>query len=345
MTTLGFDAMFVSNPVSRLYLSGFTGSSGWLLITSDSQFLISDFRYVGQAMEESASFTFIQHEGQPFRDMKDILQKTTVKAIAFEQDHLTYQHFVRLSDALEGYELRPKSGLIEKLREVKDESEIALIRKAAAIADHAFLSILEEIGPGVSESHIDLRLEILMREQGATASSFDTIVASGPRSALPHGRASQRIIQKGDLVTLDFGALYQGYCSDMTRTIMIGEPSSIQKEIYHIVLEAEQKAVAAIRPGITGIEADAVARDWIKKHGYGEQFGHSTGHGIGLEVHEGPNLSIRGETKLEPGMIVTVEPGIYLPDVGGVRIEDDVLVTKEGYEVLTPSSKELIIIH
>ncbi|SDW52883.1 Xaa-Pro aminopeptidase [Marininema mesophilum] len=340
----GLDAVFLSNPISRLYLTGFTGSAGWVLITRDAQFLISDFRYVGQAMEEAPSFTFIKHEGQPFRDVKDILGKTNVKEIAFEQDHLTFQQYDKLASVLEGFVLLPKSGLIEKLREVKDDEEVALIREAAAIADRAFLSILEEVRPGLTESAIDLRLEILMREQGATSSSFETIVASGPRSALPHGRASDRVLQKGDLVTLDFGALYKGYCSDMTRTFMIGTPSSLQKEIYQIVLVAEQKAVAAIRPGIPGKEVDEVARNWITKHGYGERFGHSTGHGVGLEVHEGPNLSFRGETKLAPGMVVTVEPGIYLPDVGGVRIEDDVLVTEEGYEVLTPSSKELIII-
>ena len=183
-----------------------------------------------------------------------------------------------------------------------------------------------------------------MRSQGATSSSFDIIVASGLRSALPHGVASDKKIEQGDLITLDFGALYQGYVSDITRTVAVGEPSDKLKEIYKIVLDSQVLALEKIKPGMTGIEADAIARDHIKSKGYGEAFGHSTGHGIGLEVHEGPGLSFRSETVLEPNMAVTVEPGIYLPGIGGVRIEDDILITETGNERLTHSSKELRIL-
>ena len=235
----------------------------------------------------------------------------------------------------------PTSRVVESLRAVKDEGERDAIRKAAAIADRAFERILEELRPGRTEREIALRLEFMMREMGADGASFDIIVASGPRSALPHGVASDRVLEKGDLVTLDFGASYRGYCSDITRTVVLGEPNDAQRRIYETVREAQQAAVDAIRPGMTGKEADRVARDRIKASGYEKYFGHGTGHGLGMEVHEAPRLSPRGEEILEPGMVVTVEPGIYLPEFGGVRIEDDVIVTEDGREVLTQSPKHL----
>jgi Xaa-Pro aminopeptidase len=204
---------------------------------------------------------------------------------------------------------------------------------------------LQEIRPGMTEKEVALRLEVIMREHGATSSSFDTIVASGWRSALPHGVASDKVIEKGDLVTLDFGAYYQGYASDITRTVMMGKPTAKQKEIYQIVLEANKKAIAGVQPGKTGKEVDAIARNYIKEHGYGEYFGHSTGHGLGMEVHEKPLVSTRGEEALVPGMVITIEPGIYIPDLGGVRIEDDLIVTESGYENITNVSKEIIMIH
>ena len=234
--------------------------------------------------------------------------------------------------------------MIEKLRMIKTDDEIRTIRRAAEIADEAFSHILTFIKPGVTELEVSNELEFFMRRLGASESSFDTIVASGKRSALPHGVATGKTIENGDMVTLDFGALYDGYVSDITRTVAVGEPTEELKKIYHIVLEAQMRACSALKPGMTGKEADAVARDYIKDHGYGEAFGHSTGHGIGLEVHEGPGLSFRSDTVLKPGMVVTVEPGIYVPGLGGVRIEDDVLITEDGCELLTSSPKELIIL-
>ncbi|MBE3570312.1 MAG: aminopeptidase P family protein, partial [Bacillales bacterium] len=219
-----------------------------------------------------------------------------------------------------------------------------ILKEAADIADAAFKHILDFIKPGITELEVANELEFFMRKCGATSSSFDTIIASGKRSALPHGVASEKIIEKGDLVTLDYGALYKGYVSDITRTVAVGEPSADLKNIYQIVLEAQLLAVEKIKPGMTGKEADAIARNYIEEKGFGDQFGHSLGHGIGLEVHERPLLSMRSDMVLQPGMVVTVEPGIYVHGLGGVRIEDDTIITSSGNETITHSTKELIIL-
>jgi Xaa-Pro aminopeptidase len=234
--------------------------------------------------------------------------------------------------------------MIEKLRLIKTDSEIKILKEAARIADAAFDHILQFIHPGISELDISNELEFFMRSSGATSSSFDTIVASGQRSALPHGVATDKVIENGDLITMDYGAYYQGYVSDITRTVAVGEPSVQLKDIYEIVLEAQRLGVAGIKAGMSGKEADALTRNYITEKGYGEYFGHSTGHGIGLEVHEGPALSLKSNIVLEPNMVVTIEPGIYIPGLGGVRIEDDTLITSEGNELLTHSVKELIIL-
>ena len=234
-------------------------------------------------------------------------------------------------------------GLIEELREVKDEEEVAIIEKACAIADQGFAFVLEMIKPGMTEIEVANQLDFFMRSKGASAVSFETIVASGLRSAMPHGVASHKVIEKGELITLDFGCYYEGYVSDMTRTFAIGIQPKL-KEIYDIVLEAQLKVLAEAKPGLTGIQLDAIARDHIASYGYGDAFGHSTGHGIGLEIHEGPNVSFRADKQFVPGNVITDEPGIYLPGIGGVRIEDDLLITAEGNRVLTHAPKELIIL-
>lgn len=341
----GQEALLITHPANRRYVSGFTGSAGVVLITANDAFLITDFRYTIQANEQSPACQVLIHQGDMWQQVGEKCQELKLKSLAFEPDHLTFAEYKRLEGHLGNISLTPGEKWVETLRMVKDEEELKLVRRAAQIADEAFENILSEIRPGVSEREIAFRLEVLMRERGASSSSFDMIVASGKRSALPHGTASEKVIEKGDLVTLDFGAVYEGYVSDLTRTVVLGKPSEKQKEIYDIVLEACNRTIQALKPGMTGKEADAIARDYISAKGYGEYFGHSTGHGIGLEVHEGPRLSgLNGDDILIPGMIVTVEPGIYLPDLGGVRIEDDVLITETGCEVLTHSSKELIII-
>lgn len=231
---------------------------------------------------------------------------------------------------------------MENLRLIKTEEERSILKQAAQIADDAFTHIQNYIRPGVKEIDISNELEFFMRKQGAASSSFDIIVASGYRAALPHGVASDKEIQSDELVTMDYGALFNGYCSDITRTVAVGDISSELQAIYNTVLEAQLRGVDGIKPGLTGKEADALTRDYIKEQGYGDYFGHSTGHGLGMEVHEAPSLSFRSDKKLEEGMVVTVEPGIYIPNVGGCRIEDDIIMTSSGNERLTKAPKELI---
>jgi Xaa-Pro aminopeptidase len=344
MAEAGLESFLISNPFNRRYISGFTGSAGLALITASEAILITDFRYLTQVKEQAPHMTLVQHTGSIFGTVAKECQKLGIKKLAFEQDHLTFAEAMKLKEALGEIQTEPVSGIVEELRMIKDTEELEIIREAASIVDRTFATIVQELKPGMKEQEVALRIEVLMREMGASSSSFETIVASGKRSALPHGTASNKKLDKGDLVTLDFGAYYKGYASDITRTVMLGKPNEKQKEIYDIVLEANKQTVSAVRSGMTGREADAIARDYIKKHGYGDNFGHGTGHGLGLEVHEAPRLSALGDTVLAPGMVVTVEPGIYLPDFGGVRIEDDVIVTESGNEVITHANKELIII-
>lgn len=339
------DSLLISRPENRLYLTGFTGSSGVVLITREKAFLITDFRYVEQAGEQAPAFEVVKAETTATAALAELCQQLSLDRIGFESDFVTVDAFRSMKKSLEGRDLLPASGLVESLRIIKDESEIALMRKAAAIADEAWGQLLSAIKPGAVERDLAVELEFKMRRLGAEGPSFNTIVASGVRSALPHGVASDKVIQKGDLVTFDFGAQYQGYCSDTTRTVMVGEPSPKQRKIYEIVLEAQVRGVRACRPGMTGQELDEVCRSYIREKGYADAFGHGTGHGVGLAIHEEPRVSIRGsDTILKPGMVVTIEPGIYLPGWGGVRIEDSVLVTESGCERLTQSSKELMIL-
>lgn len=340
---LGIDGLLITSEYNRRYISNFTGSSGVVLISLTDAKFITDFRYVEQASKQCEGFEIVKHTGSMQEEVAAQAKLLGIKKLGFEQDHVTYSSYKGFDKAIDA-ELVPVSGLIEKIRLIKSDAEIKILKVAADIADAAFKHILDFIRPGVSELEVSNELEFFMRKAGATSSSFDTIVASGSRGALPHGVASDKIIEKGDFVTMDYGAYYNGYISDITRTIAVGEPNAKLKEIYEIVYEAQRLGMEGIKPGMSGKEADALTRDYITSRGYGEYFGHSTGHGIGLEVHEGPALSFKSDTILEPGMIVTVEPGIYLPGIGGVRIEDDTIITKEGNESLTHSTKELIIL-
>ncbi len=337
------DALLITSGYNRRYITDFTGTAGVAIISKDQAVFITDFRYVEQATKQINGFEIVQHVKTLIEEVSVQLDKMGVKKVGFEKDDMTYSMFESYQNAV-NIDLVPVSGLVEKIRLIKTPQEIKIIKAAAEIADAAFKHILTFVTAGKSELEVSNELEFFMRKQGATSSSFDIIVASGLRSALPHGVATDKIIEKGDFVTLDFGALYNGYVSDMTRTIAVGEPSEQLKEIYQIVLDSQMLALEKIKPGMTGIEADAVARDYIKSKGYGEAFGHSLGHGIGLEVHEGPGLSFRSETVLEEGMVITIEPGIYVPGIGGVRIEDDSVVTSTGNEKLTHSTKELLIL-
>ncbi|MFS0780965.1 M24 family metallopeptidase [Bacillus sp. 1P06AnD] len=339
----GIDGILVTNPYNLRYMTGFTGTSGVALISMDKAYFITDFRYTEQAAKQCQGYEIIKHTKSLPEEVAFQAESMGIKKLGFEQDVFTYASFVTYKQLIKG-ELVPVSDLIEKLRLIKTNSEIKILKEAAKIADAAFEHIIGFIRPGMTELTVSNELEFFMRKQGATSSSFDTIVASGVRSALPHGVASDKVIESGDLVTMDYGAYYNGYVSDITRTVAVGKPSDQLKDIYDIVLEAQLRGMAGIKPGMTGKEADALTRNFIEEKGYGPNFGHSTGHGIGLEIHEAPGLSFKSDVVLEPGMAVTCEPGIYVPGIGGVRIEDDTIITETGNEALTHSSKELIIL-
>jgi Xaa-Pro aminopeptidase len=340
---LGVNALLITNGRNRRYLTGFTGSAGVAVITKTEAALFVDFRYVEQANSQVEDFSVIQICETVYEEISKMLDRLGVTHLGFEAEDVTYQIFSQYKEKVKA-EMVPLSGVIEMLRMIKTKEEIEKIKTAAKIADSAFTRILDFIRPGVTELEVANELEFYMRKLGATSSAYDIIVASGQRSALPHGVASTKLIETGDMVTLDFGAYYQGYRSDMTRTIAVGEPRAELKEIYNIVFEALSNALAAIKPGITGQEADAFTRDYITEKGYGEQYGHGSGHGIGLDIHEEPFMSPKCDIFLKPGMIVTVEPGIYIPALGGVRIEDDILITEYGNNIITKSPKELIIL-
>lgn len=337
------DSFLITSPYNLRYLTNFTGTTGLAVITLEKAFFITDFRYTEQAAAQAQGFEIIKNVGPIFEEVADLVQKEGLHELGFEETTVSFLEYSVLEEIIDA-QLIPISGMIEELREIKDEEEIAIIEKACSIADLAYDHILKMIQPGVTEIEVANQLDFYMRSLGASGVSFETIVASGLRSAMPHGVASKKIIEQGDLITIDFGCYYEGYVSDMTRTFAIGDPGEQLKEIYQIVLEAQLAVLEVAKPGVTGKQLDAVARDYITKHGYGEAFGHSTGHGIGLEIHEGPNVSVRAEKQFVPGNIITDEPGIYLPGIGGVRIEDDLLITSDGNRVLTHSPKELIIL-
>ncbi|WP_100331535.1 M24 family metallopeptidase [Bacillus xiapuensis] len=337
------DGILVMSPYNRRYLTGFTGTAGAAVVTAEAAVFITDFRYTEQAQNQARDFNIVQQKGTLLEEIARQTADLSIRRLGFEKAYVTFQSYEVLQNLIQA-EMVPVSGLIENLRLIKNSSEIKILKEAAEIADAAFKHILEFIQPGMTELEVSNELEFFMRKCGATSSSFDTIVASGKRSALPHGVASDKVIEKGDMVTLDYGAYYKGYVSDITRTIAVGNPPDQLKEVYQVVLDAQLKGMSEIKAGMTGKEADAITRNYITEHGYGDCFGHSTGHGIGLEIHEEPSLSVRSSKVLQPGMAITVEPGIYLPGVGGVRIEDDTLITETGNEPLTHSAKDLIIL-
>lgn len=337
------DGLLVTSTKNRRYMTNFTGTAGVALISSNDAVFITDFRYVEQAKKQVQGFKIQQHKGPIMEEVAALAEQLGIKRLGFEQDHMSFGMYQSYKQAF-NQELVPISGIIENLRLIKTNAELKILKEAAEIADAAFDHIIKYIKPGRTELEVSNELEFFMRKQGAASSSFDIIVASGYRSALPHGVASEKIIENGELVTLDFGAYYKGYCSDITRTVAVGQPSDQLKEIYDVVLNAQLRGMNGIKAGITGKQADAFTRDYITEKGYGEYFGHSTGHGIGLDIHEGPTLSPKTDIILEPDMVVTVEPGVYVAGVGGVRIEDDAVITSDGNYSLTHSPKELVIL-
>ncbi|WP_420685211.1 M24 family metallopeptidase [Bacillus cereus] len=339
----GIDGLLITKKENRQYATNFTGSAGVVLIAAHKAIFITDFRYVDQAKTEIKAAEIIMHKGNLEEEVANQVSKLKIQKLGIEDNNMTLQQFKKLQKYIHT-EMVPVCEIIEDIRLIKDTSEIETMKIAATIADEAFHHIVTFLKPGISETDVRDELEFFMRKKGATSSSFQIIVASGIRSSLPHGVASNKIIERGDIVTLDFGALYDGYCSDITRTVAIGEPSEEFQKIYNVVREALKRGTEAIKPGETAKSIDDITRNYITEHGYGQYFGHSTGHGLGLEIHEPLRLSQESKATLQEGMVVTVEPGIYIPNWGGCRIEDDIVITKDGYDVITKSNRELIII-
>lgn len=342
LSKIGADGIFLYSPENRRYASGFTGSTGYVIISEKDAGFVTDFRYKNQAGIQCQGFEIIENKTPLVDYLVDVIRKYSIKKLAYEDAFMTVSFYNNLKDKLENVEFIPLKESEGNIRIIKDQEELNNIKKAAEIADKAFKHILDYVKPGVTERDVAIELEFFMKNNGATGLSFESIVASGWRSSLPHGVATDKKINLGELLTLDYGCVYNGYCSDMTRTIVIGKADEKQKKIYGIVLKAQKEALAHIKPGVLGKDVDKIARDIIIEAGYGDYFGHGLGHGVGLAIHEEPRLSPAGETVLETNMVVTDEPGIYIPDFGGVRIEDLVVVGKDGPIVYSNSPKELI---
>jgi len=336
------DGFLVTDIHNVRYLTGFSGSSAFLLITQKENIFVTDFRYKGQSEKEVQGWDFfIQKEGA-IKIIKNLSRKNGVNKLGFESS-VSYDFFITLSRDLN---LKALKGLVERLRERKDVHEIASIKEAIRRAESAFLEVKPYLKPGVREKSLALRLEEGLKKKGCRHLPFDVIVASGPNSAMPHAKPTDRKFTNGDLIIVDWGGESDGYFSDMTRTLLIDKGNNIpqKKEIYQIVLEANKRASAFVAPGKESQEIDVSAKNLIKKSGYGDFFEHGTGHGVGLQVHELPRITRKGKEILKENMIFTIEPGIYLPGVGGVRIEDMIRVTANGCEILTKLPKDLYII-
>jgi Xaa-Pro aminopeptidase len=349
------DALLIVRPENRQYVTGFTGSAGLVLIARDAALLSVDFRYYEQAAAQAPACRMIRGGADPAAALADAVKTMFASPggersaegdarparIGFESEFLPYAQVERLRERFAPAEL-VALGDVDRIRWVKDDAEIAAVARATEIADAAFARLVEMLRPGLRECEAALELEIAIRRGGGERLAFETVLASGPRGALPHGRATDRVMNRGEFVTVDFGAVFDGYVSDCTRTVVLGRADARQRQVYETVLAAQLRALEAVRPGVACRDVDAAGRAVIAAAGFGEAFGHALGHGIGLDVHEGPPVSPRSDAVLEPGMIVTIEPGIYLPGWGGVRIEDAVVVTEAGARVLGRLPKDLL---
>lgn len=337
----GLDALLVSQAQNRRYLSGFTGSAGMLLISGEGAVLATDSRYVEQAREQARDFEVVRIEGEPGGWLPGLVASTGGGRIGLEAADLSHAVYRRMVEVAVGEktEFVPTEGLVESLRAVKDEAEREHIARAVALADAAFEQVAPTIRPGMSELEVAWALERCMRELGSEPVPFDIIVASGPNAALPHHRPSGHTVQAGEPVVIDMGAVCRGYCSDLSRTICPGGGDKRFDAVYDLVLGAQLTAIATIAEGMTGEQADALARQVIEQGGHGERFGHGLGHGIGLAPHEQPRLGRASRDVLARGMVFTVEPGVYIPGWGGVRIEDVVVLDEGGARALSAASK------
>lgn len=341
-----YDAALIVSPENRFYFTGFESSDGYLIVNENDAVFITDGRYI-EAAEKKIKGCKVVLQEKKASQIKDILSSLNAKVIAVEADRMTLSEYALFASALEGMELVADGSLdaqINEIRSIKTSEEIEKIKIAQRISEEALENILNFIEPGKTEKEIALELEYYMLSHGAQGLSFETIAVSGKKSSMPHGVPDGKVIEAGDFVTMDFGALYEGYHSDMTRTVAVGKATDEMKEVYYTVLNAQENAIRSVKAGLSCKDADDAARSVIETAGYGNYFSHSTGHGVGVEIHEYPNLSKISDKILESGNIVTVEPGIYIPEKFGVRIEDMVLVTENGCENLTKAPKELIIL-
>jgi Xaa-Pro aminopeptidase len=336
------DGFLLTAPRNLRYITGFSGSNGCALVGEDEAVFITDFRYKTQAQEQVQGFERRMAKEELFKDLASLSWFDGKRRLGLESTYISIQQEQQLKELLPQTELVPIRELVEQLSVIKEQGEIEKIRRAVEISDRVFEEILEMLRPGIREVDVCAELEYRMRKGGSERLPFDAIVVSGQRSALPHGQPTEKKLQDGDLVTMDFGARIGGYVSDFTRTVVLGQADEKQRDIYETTLQAQQQAEAAAKAGMLASELDAVARRVIAEAGYGDYFGHGLGHGLGLDVHEDPKLSPKGQRRLASGMVVTIEPGIYIPEMGGVRIEDVVVIGEEGCEVLTQASKELV---
>ncbi|MBQ8894185.1 MAG: aminopeptidase P family protein [Clostridia bacterium] len=340
------EAIIIISDPNRLYLTGFSSSAGTLFITKESAVFLIDFRYYEKA-EKTISHCDVLLANKLYSQLQELIIRHGIKKVFVETSYITVDQFKSFDSALKDCDLSAENtinDLILKNRSMKSADEVDKIKQAQKITDKTFQYILNYIRPGKTEKEIMLEMEFYLRKQGSEGVSFDFIVVSGKNSSLPHGVPTNKIIENGDFVTMDFGAVIEGYRSDMTRTVAVGYAGEEQRRVYHTVFEAQHIALSCIKPGIPCVEIDSVARSYIYKSGFEGCFGHGLGHSVGIEIHEGPSFNTIDKTILKPGMILTVEPGIYLPDRFGVRIEDMVHITEDGYENLTSSSKDLLII-
>lgn len=337
------DALIVSGPANVRYLTGFSGSAAHLVVGPDRTVLVTDFRYANQAAVEIGNAAELKVErSNLWEGIRAAVANQGARRVGVDRDRLTLSDLDQV-EQLTGVEWVRTKSPVEELRVAKDAQEVVAIRDAARLAAEALAAVLPMIAPGKTELEIATELEAALRRRGSEWHPFQPIVASGPRTALPHARATTRTIGRGDWLVLDFGAKVRGYCSDITRTIVVGgKADARQRRVYDLVRRAQARAMAGIRPGLTGKEADTLARDLITREGFGEAFGHSLGHGLGLEVHEAPRLSQLNQAPLPEGAVVTLEPGVYLEGWGGVRIEDDVVLTAAGAECLSDGQTDLI---
>lgn len=338
------DGLLLTGLPNIRYLTGFSGSSALLIVTARDVVLITDFRYQTQVADEVGDLARVVIEASSLWTglWQQLGQLPSLQVIGFETAHVQHRDFQRLVQNGGRWQWRPTVDLVETLRERKDQSEIARIQDAAGVATRALERTLPQLEVGMSELAVAGVLEKALRDEGSEGFPFPSIVAGGPRSALPHARSSVRVLESGDFLLMDFGAEVDGYCSDMTRTVVMGRADDGQREVYAVVREANELASREVRAGMTGRDADAIARHYIERAGFGELFGHSLGHGIGLEVHEAPRLARTADAALPEGAVVTIEPGIYRPGWGGVRIEDDVVLGADGPQILTEFPRELL---